>query len=169
MKIPDDAFEYYVGLGSVRSYDAVAKHFDVSKRGVTKKATTERWSERLIAIEEKARAAIDEKLVGTITEMRERHLKTVRAIPQGEFEASYSVFEGFFGKEELGREPRPIVLATNAQKEAISRHVTDLGMSPDVVAERLTAYGAATLDELTEPSAAIILEKLEAAVASASG
>ena len=35
-KIPDDAFEFYVGLGPNRSYEAVAEHYDVNKRSVTR-------------------------------------------------------------------------------------------------------------------------------------
>ena len=33
-RIPDDAFEYYVSLGPDRSYQSVADHYEVTKRGV---------------------------------------------------------------------------------------------------------------------------------------
>ena len=46
-KIPPDAFDYYFGLGTGRSYQAVADRYGVTKRAVTNYATRERWRERL--------------------------------------------------------------------------------------------------------------------------
>ena len=87
MKIPPEAFEYYVRLGPCRSHRAVANHYDVTKRAVTKHATSENWSERLAEIEQKSREETDAKLVEVVGEMRERHLKTVRAIQARSLEA----------------------------------------------------------------------------------
>ena len=60
-KIPPDAFEYYLGLGPGRSYGAVAEKYDVTKRAVTKLAAREKWQERILEIERKARRASDDK------------------------------------------------------------------------------------------------------------
>lgn len=49
-KLPPEAFEYYVGLGPGRSYQAVADHFETSKRAVSYRAKQERWPERFEAL-----------------------------------------------------------------------------------------------------------------------
>jgi len=79
-RIPPDAFDFYVGLGSERSYRLVAEQFGVSKRAVTKLAAREHWAERLVNIESEARERSDAKLVETVEEMRSRHLKMARAM-----------------------------------------------------------------------------------------
>jgi len=79
-KIPSDAFEYYVALGTDRSYQSVADHYGVSKRGVAKRALADHWADRLEAIEQKVRDKCDEKLAETLEQMKARHLKTLRAI-----------------------------------------------------------------------------------------
>ncbi len=79
-RIPPEAFDHYVSLGPSRSYKAVASHYKVTKRGITKRANIERWQERLAEIERQARERGDVKLVDVIEEMRERHLKIIRAI-----------------------------------------------------------------------------------------
>ncbi len=50
-KIPDNAFDFYFGLGPSRSYQAVADEYGVTKRAVTKLATKERWQKRLEELE----------------------------------------------------------------------------------------------------------------------
>jgi hypothetical protein len=79
-RIPPDAFEFYVALGPARSHRAVAQHFSVSKRTITKVAVREKWAERLEAIESDARENSDKRLAESMEEMRVRHVKTVRAI-----------------------------------------------------------------------------------------
>ena len=79
-KIPDDAFDYYVGLGVNRSYEKVAAKYGTSKRGVVKHASREGWSQRLAKIERDAREKGDQKLTETLGEMRNRHLTTLRAM-----------------------------------------------------------------------------------------
>ena len=49
-KLPPEAFDFYVGLGRGRSYVAVAKEYDVSKRAVAKKAKAEEWQARLAKV-----------------------------------------------------------------------------------------------------------------------
>ena len=80
MKLPSDAFEYYVGLGTDRSYRLVAEHFGVSKRAVTHRATAENWQERLHAIHEVARVRAEEAITESLTEMYARHLKLLRIV-----------------------------------------------------------------------------------------
>ena len=79
-RIPDDAFAYYVALGADRSYQAVADHFGVSKRGVVNAAAREGWQDRLEAIEASTRERVDQKLGETLEEMRLRHLKLLRGM-----------------------------------------------------------------------------------------
>ncbi len=55
-RLPPDAFAYYVALGDARSHQAVAKHYGVSKRAVSKRAKEEHWRERLSDIEQATRA-----------------------------------------------------------------------------------------------------------------
>ncbi len=86
-KIPPGAFEHYYGLGPGRSYQAVADEYGVTKRAVTDLARREGWSERLRAIEKEARERSDAKLVETLEEMNDRHLKLVRAIQVRAIEA----------------------------------------------------------------------------------
>jgi len=90
-KIPDDAFDYYVGLGPGRSHQAVADNYGTTKRAVTKVAVRDDWAGRLRKIEldaqEKsdakladASAAQREKLANLTEEARDRHLKSLRAV-----------------------------------------------------------------------------------------
>ena len=80
MKLPEDAFEYYVSLGSKRSYRAVAEHFGVKKRTVTARAVRDKWQDRLAQIQERARERLDDRMADTIAEMHERHLRILQAI-----------------------------------------------------------------------------------------
>ncbi len=86
-KIPPDAFEYYLGLGPGRSYGAVAEKYGVTKRAVTKLAAREKWQERILEIERKARRASDDKAAETLEQMNDRHLKSLRVIQGKSLEA----------------------------------------------------------------------------------
>ena len=79
-RIPDDAFDRYVSLGATRSYQALADEYGVTKRAVTKRAAKENWAERLEKVEADARKQSDQKLSESISEMRSRHLTTIRAM-----------------------------------------------------------------------------------------
>jgi hypothetical protein len=79
-RIPDEAFDFYVGLGPSRSYRAVADRYGVSKRAVVKHALREKWAERLREIQEKARAEGDKDLAEEMAEMHARHKKMLRAM-----------------------------------------------------------------------------------------
>ena len=77
-KIPHDAFDFYVGLGVGRSYQAVAEQFGASKGAVTARAAKEDWQGRLAKIEREARSKADEKAVESLEQVNERHLKIAR-------------------------------------------------------------------------------------------
>lgn len=91
-KIPADAFSFYAALGPQRSYQAVADHYHVSKRSVVTLASKEKWQQRVVELEEKARQGAEKKVGDTLEEMSARHVKmlhfiagkaleTLRAIP----------------------------------------------------------------------------------------
>ncbi len=86
-KLGEDAFEYYVSLGEARSYRAVAEHFGVTKRAVSKRAARDSWSERLSVIAQEVREVSDRRLVETLEEMGERHLRILRVIQSRALEA----------------------------------------------------------------------------------
>lgn len=79
-RIPPDAFTFYFGLGSDRSYQAVADRYGVSKRSVTKLAVQENWQDRVATLGRKARENSDQRILETLEDMNERHLKTLRVI-----------------------------------------------------------------------------------------
>jgi hypothetical protein len=79
-KIPADAFDFYVGLGVARSYQAIAKRYGATKGAVVAFAKREHWQERLAEIEAKVRKAGDERAAESLEEVRSRHLKAARAI-----------------------------------------------------------------------------------------
>ena len=86
-RIPEGAFDFYVGLGSGRSYETVAQNFGVSKRAITKLAARAEWPLRLEKIEREAREKSEKKLVETLEEMNERHLRIVKAVQGRALEA----------------------------------------------------------------------------------
>lgn len=86
-KIPTDTFDYYVGLGPSRSYQAVASKFGVTKRAVTKHAVRDGWQERLAKIEAQARERSDTKIVETLEGMNTRHLKMLQVVQGKALEA----------------------------------------------------------------------------------
>ena len=54
-KLPPDAFGFYAGLGSARSYAAVAAHFGVSRRTVASTGARDCWVARVAQIDRQAR------------------------------------------------------------------------------------------------------------------
>ena len=91
VKLPGEAFEYYVGLGPDRSYQAVADHYGSSKRAVTDLAKRGRWQERLQKIEQEARQRSEERLVESLEQMNARHLKTLQVIQRKALETLKSM------------------------------------------------------------------------------
>jgi len=90
-------------------------------------------------------------------------------LPAQPFECSYTVFEECFGREILGREAQPLVLATDEQKQQIRTCIDQVGMTSEQVAQRLATYDAENLDELTEEHARTILQKLTSALVNEDG
>ncbi len=90
-KIPEDAFAYYLALGPARSYAAVAEHYKVSKRAVTKCADREGWAARLLAAERKSRVRAEERAMETLEEMKTRHLQTMQLVQRKALEALRSM------------------------------------------------------------------------------
>lgn len=60
-KLPVEAFGFYVGLGSDRSYGDVAERYKVSTKTVSRLASKEKWQERILRINEEALAKAEEK------------------------------------------------------------------------------------------------------------
>ena len=79
-RIPPDAFEYYVSLGEDRSYRAVAEHFKFTKRAILNCARREDWIRRLERIEQESRERTNKRLGESLDDIRQRHLKTLRAM-----------------------------------------------------------------------------------------
>ena len=95
-RIPPDAFEYYVSLGEDRSYKRVADHYKFTKRAIQNLAHREDWARRLEKIEHESRARTDKRLGETLDDIRERHLKTLRAMNGRALEAlrTYPISSG---------------------------------------------------------------------------
>jgi hypothetical protein len=86
-KLPLDAYEYYYGLGSDRSYQAVADYYQVSKRAVAKRALKENWQQKIAERETRIRDNIEKKSEESLEEMMDRHLRQVKAIQGRALEA----------------------------------------------------------------------------------
>ena len=86
-KLGEEAFAYYAGLGTARSYERVAEQFSVSKRGVVKCAQREDWATRIAAIDRKTRVRLEEQAIESLEEMSARHLKLARVIQGKALEA----------------------------------------------------------------------------------
>jgi hypothetical protein len=80
MKIPPEAFDFYVSLGHLRTYQQVADKYGVSRRGVQKVADRDNWGERLDAIEREAQERAEKALSETVSEIRVRHLKMLKGM-----------------------------------------------------------------------------------------
>jgi hypothetical protein len=79
-RLPPDAFAYFLGLGTSRSYQAVADHFGVSKAAVGKLALKEKWAEQVAQIEKESAEKATAKAVETLEAARTRWLRAFRAI-----------------------------------------------------------------------------------------
>lgn len=91
MKLPEEAFEYYVSLGPKRSYQAVADRYGVQKKTVTTRAVRDRWQARLRDIQERAQQEVEDRMVDSLAEMNERHLRVLQAILARGLEALQSI------------------------------------------------------------------------------
>jgi hypothetical protein len=90
-KLPDDAVDFYVALGPLRTQVAVAKHFGVAKRTVAYRAKKEGWLARAAESDQKARQAAAQRAQDTNEEMRARHEKVARFVQSRAIEAVRSL------------------------------------------------------------------------------
>lgn len=90
-KIPPDAFDVYVNLGPSRNYETLALKYGVTKRAITKAAKRERWQERVLELERKAREGADQKILESLESMNLRHLKSLKVIQGKALEALRSM------------------------------------------------------------------------------
>jgi len=90
-KIPPEALEFYLGLGSDRSYQRVADHYGVSKRAVTKLATRARWQDKVIDLERKACEGAEKRALESLEGMNLRHLKSLKVVQGKALEALRSM------------------------------------------------------------------------------
>src|SRR5690349_13667293 len=87
-KLDDEAaFAFYVGLGSARTYGAVARRFNVTSRAIRKASKRNEWMARLAKIESDVQEQSDKKLTETRAQVRERHMKLLRAVESRAVEA----------------------------------------------------------------------------------
>ena len=82
VRLDTSAFEYYVGLGAARSYDAVARHFGVTKRTVARRAKEEVWQERIREIERDLRSRADASAMSLIEARQLEHLTRTSALQE---------------------------------------------------------------------------------------
>jgi hypothetical protein len=86
-------------------------------------------------------------------------------LPRGKFEVSYDLIEKCLGTDTLTREAAPLHLAAPEQVDRIRQFIASSGMKQEQVAQRLAAYGAACIEDLTEDNAQMILDKFATATA----
>lgn len=86
-RIPEDAFTYYMSLGTDRSYAKVATKYGVTKRAVSKRAQADDWAGRAEKIQSESRARQDAGIVDAFDEMNQRHLKVLKVIQGKALEA----------------------------------------------------------------------------------
>jgi hypothetical protein len=79
-KVPADAFALYVLMQEGRSYQALADQLGFSKQAIQDCADRENWQERLTEINALVRIEVEKKLVETLAERRDQHLKLARAM-----------------------------------------------------------------------------------------
>lgn len=82
-----DAFALYVALGHERSFERVAEHYGVSRRGIQFVADRDKWTKRLREIEAAATERVHEQMLESVVEMRTRHLQTLRVVSARALEA----------------------------------------------------------------------------------
>lgn len=79
-KIPNDALLQYFSLGPSRSYQSLAERLGVSKRAIVTLATKERWQERVVEMEQKAKQGAEKRVGESLEDMVARHIKMLHVI-----------------------------------------------------------------------------------------
>ena len=85
------AFEFYYGLGSKRSYKAVAERFDVSASTIKNWSRSFRWRER---IDEKDSAVTREMVDQTSQQTVEQHERNLKIVQTGLMRTAKDIAEG---------------------------------------------------------------------------
>ncbi len=81
-KLAITAFEYYVGLGSSRTYAGVAHHFDVSPKTVSRTAAKDEWQKRVETIEKEALSSATKNSAATLSETEASTIKLKAALQE---------------------------------------------------------------------------------------
>jgi len=115
---------------------------------------------------EKSLPYLFDTIVRIYVDEKNRHMGTClkdrsNKLPKEPFEIKYELFESLFGKESLTRQSKPAQSATAEQKARIAALLPKTGMSDEQITQRLAAYGAETLDDLSAEAADTILKKIE--------
>ncbi len=92
------------------------------------------------------------------------HKDRTGRLPKAEFAQPYEVLRDLF-ENDLGRGPAPIASVSDDKKAEILDACAQLGMTDDQVVERLSAYGAGSIDDLTDENANTILARVRSALA----
>ncbi len=84
-------------------------------------------------------------------------------LPHGHFEVGYDRLERALGKESLARPAETVRLVSEEQLVRLRILIAESDIISRVLDERLAAYGASRLEDLSAENATLIIEKLEAA------
>lgn len=79
-RLSENAFDYYLGLGNARSYQAVANHFGVCKQTVTNHAKKQRWQQRIAEATQAARNEAEAAFKRDEVDRKRHHLKVSREL-----------------------------------------------------------------------------------------
>jgi len=77
VKLPPEAFDYYVNLGIERTYQAVANYFGVAKRTVTLHAAKENWGDRLTTLRKAVTGESKQSSKNTLDHADIRHMTRI--------------------------------------------------------------------------------------------
>lgn len=77
-KIPDDAYEDYLALGTERSYQALAERYGVSKTAIVQRAKREGWQERIENLQRESQKRAESQVLDEMDKIRERQLAEAR-------------------------------------------------------------------------------------------
>jgi len=94
---------------------------------------------------------------------RMAHVKKDRSnrLPLNDFEISYAVIEKCFGEKELTREVEPQKMIAEEQVKIISEYLTSFNLSDEQVKQKLLAYDAEVITDLTFENAKKIIKKIQ--------
>jgi len=77
-KIPDDAYEDYLAMGTERSYQALAERYGVSKTAIVQRAKKEGWQERIENLQRESQQRAENQVLDEMDKIRERQLAEAR-------------------------------------------------------------------------------------------